>query len=656
MFVQANQLSKIYSTDWVFRNVTFDLQQGERIALVGPNGCGKTTLLKCITKQESWEEGELFIRKGLTIGYLQQIPIFEPEVTVEQVLHEPFTELMHMERRMKVLETEMSAASRPSASATVFESSSQHLTAILEEYGRCQREFELKGGYEIAARIDKVCQGLNISKRMRASAFMQLSGGEKTKISLALILLQEPELLLLDEPTNHLDLAAIEWLEGFLQTYQGTVLVVSHDRYFLDRVAQKIFDLENGELTIYSGNYSAFLKQKEVRLLNEFQAYQEQQKKIKKMRETIKKLRQWANEANPPNAGLHRRANSMQKALDRMEKVRRPILERRKMNLSFELEQRSGKEVVLIEDAILSLGGKELFAGVHLHARFQEKIAIIGANGAGKSTLLKLILGELQPEQGKVKLGSNVKEGYLSQAGIEGYEHETVLAAYRDQANVEEGEARDALARFLFYGASVFRKVKELSGGEKMRLRFAQLMAQDINVLLLDEPTNHLDIDSREVLEDALEEFTGTVIAVSHDRYFLNKLFSKTYELEYKKLHLYLGSYDEVREQRLKRISDHQSLDKKHRLDQKQHKEPHPHKSQSEKTHQMQGTDSKEAVDPLFLEQQIEELEEQIHFLNTALYLPENQDKLEELQRWSEQKLELEQQRDVLLEEWVKNQ
>jgi len=362
------------------------------------------------------------------------------------------------------------------------------------------------------------------------------------------MLLKQPDLLLLDEPTNHLDLMAVEWLGNFLKEYSGTVLVISHDRFFLDEVVNKVVDLEDGEITTYHTNFTGFVKEKEERLLREFQAFEEQQKKIKKMKETIKKLREWANRANPPNAGLHRRARNMERALERMEKLQRPVLNRKKMNLEMDASDRSGKDVIVLKDVSKRFDDKQLFEHVNMHVTYQERAAIIGENGTGKSTLLKMILQQLEPDIGEVRLGSNVKIGYLSQNIFSTIKDETVIEAFREEVNVTEGEARQILARFMFYGYHVFQKVSQLSGGERMRLRLAQLMHQDINLLILDEPTNHLDIDSREVLEEALEDFQGSLLAVSHDRYFLNKLFGKIYWIEAKKLHCFEGDYTWAKE------------------------------------------------------------------------------------------------------------
>ena len=344
------------------------------------------------------------------------------------------------------------------------EQESSVLQKLMERYGIIQEKFAFLGGYEIEANIMKVANGLQVIELFPRS-FLELSGGEQTKVSLAYMLLQKPDLLLLDEPTNHLDLFAVEWLEQFLKEYNGTVVVISHDRYFLDEVVTKIFDLEDGEIHVYHTNYSRFVEEKEERLLQEFQAFQEQQKKIKKMKEAIKRLREWANQANPPNEGLHKRARSMERALERMEKLK-PILERKQMGLQFEGQERSGKDVIVMKEVSKGFAEHLLFNEANLHVRFQERAAIVGRNGTGKTTLLKLLLEEIKPDAGEIRIGSSVKIGYLSQHAY-GNIKSNVLEAFRECVAVTEGEARHILAKFLFYGPAVFKKVTQLSGGEK---------------------------------------------------------------------------------------------------------------------------------------------------------------------------------------------
>ncbi|ASI75983.1 ABC-F type ribosomal protection protein [Bacillus pacificus] len=526
----VNNVTKSFGGNIIFENISLEIKNGERVGLVGRNGSGKTTIFQLLTGMESLDAGAIHMKKGTRIGHVAQIPKFDESMTVYEVLSSAFKIEKELEREMRTLEKHMAE-----------EQESSVLQKLMERYGIIQEKFAFLGGYEIEANIMKVANGLQVTELFHRS-FLELSGGEQTKVSLAYMLLQKPDLLLLDEPTNHLDLFAVEWLEQFLKEYNGTVMVISHDRYFLDEVVTKIFDLEDGEIHVYHTNYSQFVEEKEERLLQEFQAYQEQQKKIKKMKEAIKRLREWANQANPPNEGLHKRARSMERALERMEKLKKPILERKQMGLQFEGQERSGKDVVVMKEVSKRFAEHLLFNEANLHVRFQERAAIVGRNGTGKTTLLKLLLEEIEPDAGEIRIGSSVKIGYLSQHAY-GNMKSNVLEAFRECVAVTEGEARHILAKFLFYGPAVFKKVTQLSGGEKMRLRLAQLMYQDINFLILDEPTNHLDIESREVLEEALEQYNGTILAVSHDRYFLNKLFEKTYWIDECKLFEFAGNY-----------------------------------------------------------------------------------------------------------------
>lgn len=526
----VNNVTKSFGGNIIFENISLEIKNGERVGLVGRNGSGKTTIFGLLTGMESLDAGAIHMKKGTRIGHVAQIPKFDEVLTVYDVLSSAFKVEKELEKEMHALETNMAEEQEQSS-----------LQKLMERYGFIQEKFAFLGGYEIEANIMKVANGLQVTD-LFSRVFTELSGGEQTKVSLAYMLLQKPDLLLLDEPTNHLDLFAVEWLEQFLKEYNGTVMVISHDRYFLDEVVTKIFDLEDGEIHVYHTNYSQFVEEKEERLLQEFQAYQEQQKKIKKRKEAIKRLREWANQANPPNEGLHKRARNMERALERIEKLKRPILERKQMGLQFEGQERSGKDVVVMKEVSKGFAGRPLFEQANLHVRFQERAAIVGRNGTGKTTLLKLLLKEMEPEAGAIRVGSSVKIGYLSQHTYENMKS-NVLEAFRENVAVTEGEARHILAKFLFYGPAVFKKVTQLSGGEKMRLRLAQLMYQDINFLILDEPTNHLDIESREVLEEALEQYNGTILAVSHDRYFLNKLFEKTYWIDECKLFEFAGNY-----------------------------------------------------------------------------------------------------------------
>ncbi|WP_160720945.1 ribosomal protection-like ABC-F family protein [Bacillus sp. USDA818B3_A] len=527
----VNHISKTFGGNTIFKDLSFEVHEGSRIGLVGRNGGGKTTLIKLLANQESVDEGVIHWKKGLKIGYLAQIPDYK-DLKVREVLKTAFEQLIQTESKLQELEMEMGQELLP-----------VKLQSLMDQYGKLQDEFILNGGYEMDAHLDRIASGLNITVLLERE-FAALSGGEKTKVGLGLSLLQNPDLLLLDEPTNHLDLKAIEWLGSYLKDYKGTIILISHDRYFLDEAVTKVLEMEDGEVDLYHTNFSGYVKEKEERLLREFQEYQEQQRKIKKMKEAIKRLRDWANRSNPPSAALHKRATNMQRALDRIETLERPKIDVKKMAIDFEAVERSGKDVIVLDRVSKHFGTRALFDEVNMLVQYKDRTAIVGENGTGKSTLLKMILKEIEADQGTVKVGSSVKAGYLSQHVFQGIGDEQVIDVFRSEVVVNEGEARHILAKFLFYGPAVFRKVNQLSGGERMRLRLAQLMYQDINLLILDEPTNHLDIDSCEVLEEALEQFNGTILAVSHDRYFLNKLFNKIYWLQSGRLHYFAGNYE----------------------------------------------------------------------------------------------------------------
>ncbi|NBI27775.1 ribosomal protection-like ABC-F family protein [Chengkuizengella marina] len=526
----VHDVSKTLGGNIIFEKLRFEVKKGERIGLVGTNGSGKTTILKLISGIEPCDEGKIHIKKEAEVGYLEQIPSFGDQDTVRDVLCGAFKDINDLNKKMRSIEQKM-------------RTDVHNLEKLLKQYGEMQEVFTKLGGYEMEADLMKICNGLGITSLLD-QPFSKCSGGEQTKIGLGLILLKRPELLLLDEPTNHLDIQALQWLENFMKTYQGTVFIVSHDRYFLDEVVNKIFEVEDGELHTYHGNYSYYVEEKEKRILNQFAAFQEQQKKIKKMKETIKQLREWANRANPPNAGLHKRAKNMEKALERIEKIKKPKLENTKMKFNLQMNERSGKDVIRFENVTKGFNEMILFENLSLSVRYQDRIALIGNNGSGKSTILKMILDEIVPDEGSIQLGSNVRIGYLSQHVFQNQHEGRLIDLFREQVHVTEAEARHILAKFMFYGHSVFKKVSQLSGGEKMRVRLAQLMNQDMNLIILDEPTNHLDIDSREVLEETLEQFEGTIICVSHDRYFLNRCFHQTYWLDHGELFKYIGNYD----------------------------------------------------------------------------------------------------------------
>ena len=532
--LNATDVTKKFLDETLFDNVKLTLNSGDTIGLVGRNGEGKTTLLRLLCGSESPTTGIISWKKNIKIGYLDQIPNYADNEKVYTCLKSVFGELNIISEQLKLLEEKMSM-------------DVNDIDELMLRYGNLQSYYEEHGGYEIDAKIRRVASGLNITHLLE-SQWKDLSGGERTKVGIAQILIKPTDLLLLDEPTNHLDFKSIEWLTNYIKNYHGATVVVSHDRYFLDETVNQIIEIDQKNLYPYNGNYSYFVEEREKRLLIEFEAYKTQQKKIKKLKASIKQLRMWASQSNPPNAAMYRRAKSMEKSLNRIKRLDKPILNSKNMKMELEDATRVSNRVIEMED-VTKTYDKLLFEKVNMLVRRGEHIAIIGDNGTGKSTLLKIILGVVSIDNGTIKTANNLKIGYLSQHEFENdADNNTVLNKFREEVNVSEAEARHILADFMFYGKDVFKKVGDLRGGEKIRLRWAQIVHTDYNLLILDEPTNHLDIEAKEIIEDALLNYEGSIITVSHDIYFLNKLFNTTYLLKNKSLKKFEGNYNYIKE------------------------------------------------------------------------------------------------------------
>ncbi|QDH20942.1 ribosomal protection-like ABC-F family protein [Saccharibacillus brassicae] len=537
LMINCYQVKKFYGAEEVLSGVSFDIYEGEKVGLLGGNGAGKSTLFRLLSGAEPPDEGNVSLRRGARVGVLDQIPDYG-EQSVGDVLLGVFGTSLALQAKLRELEASMSGAEGAA------------LDRMLREYGETQEAFERGGGYEIPAKVDTVASGLGISAGQRERPFAELSGGEKTKVALAALLLEEADLLLLDEPTNHLDMEAAAWLESFIRDSSSTIVVVSHDRYFLTQTVEKVIELEDGEATSYPCGYVQYREEKEARLLRQFEDYKEQQKVIKQMKEAIKRLIEWGKKGDNPK--FFRKAASMQKALDRMEKVKRPVLERTAIGLALATDGRTGEDVLTLDAVRKSFGSRVLLREAEALLRYGERAVLVGGNGAGKTTLMRMVLGQESPDAGELRLGSRVRLGYLAQEESPPADRTSVLDYYKEQAAMEEGEARGSLAKFLFYGKDVFKPVAGLSGGEWSRLRLAVLMRQKPNLLLLDEPTNHLDIASREALEEALEEYDGTILAVSHDRFFINRIAQRVWSLESGELVSTLGGYDDYRAERQK--------------------------------------------------------------------------------------------------------
>ncbi len=529
-----NKIQKYYGATMVLEDITFEVQTSEKVGIVGSNGCGKSTLLKIIMGIEGYENGMLSIKKGATLGYLEQIPIYPDSFTVIDVLNSAFEKADSLQKELELLEKQL---------ATVDESNMERL---LNKYSKLQSLYENLGGYEQEEKLSKVCTGLKINDKFKEKLFSQLSGGEKTTIILGKILLQNPDILLLDEPSNHLDLDTMEWLEAYLKDYKGIVIIVSHDRYFLDNVVTKIIEIEDRASKSYDGNYTNFVKERERQLQLQMSAFLDQNKKIKAMEKSIDQLRDWGMRGD--NSKFFKRAASMQKLLDKVQRIDKPVLERESISINVNNAVRSGNDVVIIKKLCKSYGQKVLLNKVELLIKSGEAVALIGVNGCGKSTMLKILLGIEEADDGFASLGSSIKLGYLPQNIFFENENKTILECFREEIAISEGKAREYLAKYMFLGEMVFKKVGTLSGGERSRLKLAVLMYNEVNFLILDEPTNHLDIDSREELEDYLKAFKGTLLFVSHDRYFLNNIASRVVELSKGYLRFYDGNYEYYKE------------------------------------------------------------------------------------------------------------
>ena len=525
--IQVRNLTKFFVIgENLLDNLSFEIQEGERVAILGRNGCGKTTLFNILTGQMDYDSGEVYVNPNKRLGLISQIPKFPAGYTVEDVLRTAYAGLMKLKARMERLEADMAGG------ATAEQ---------LREYDSLSNRFQSGGGYEMDVDVDKVCNGLGIPAEQRAQEFDSLSGGEKTRANLARLLLEKTDILLLDEPTNHLDLRSVEWLEGYIQNFRGTVLAISHDRYFIDQIAQRVIEIADGHAEFYSGNYSFYMDEKQARFDLQMKQYEQEQAKLKQLGYTVERMKGWGIN----NRTLYRRAMSIQHRMDRIRKTERPKTERT-MKASFGERDFSGDVVFKMKNVSKSFGDRTLFSDVNLLVEGGERIALLGDNGTGKSTFIKCLLGE-EDCQGKIQFGPTVKWGYLPQIIHFDHPERSLYDAMLYEKNCTPQMARDRLGAFLFQGEDVFKTVGNLSGGEQSRLRLCMLMDEKINLLILDEPTNHLDIASREWVEAAIEEFEGVLLFVSHDRYFIEKFAERIWLLEDGKIRDFPCGYQKYR-------------------------------------------------------------------------------------------------------------
>ena len=545
MDISIANAKKNYGFKNVLDGFALDITSGEKIGLIGPNGCGKTTLFKLITKEEGLDSGSISIRKGANVRLLSQMPpVVDDECTVRDILTRDFKDVFEIEAHMKELEKQMAVAD------------SNELERILDRYGKLQNRFMDLDGYTIDSKISELCNKFRIDENMLNRKFNTLSGGEKTIVNLASIMLSNPDILLLDEPTNNLDIDTLEWLESYLKSYTGTIILCSHDRYFLDKVVSKIVLIERGKSEIFFGNYSYYLEENERRTLAEFEQYKDQQKMIEAMKRKIKQLQEFGKLAYPGGESFFKRAASIQKRLDKIELLDKPETAK-EIPLNFQMTDRSGKQVLMVRDFDLTVADKDLLDQVSFDVAFKDRTCLMGKNGSGKSTLIKYIMGlyENEQEDNHVRIGSNVSIGYIPQTITFEDDNATILDVARKSYYGSETHLRASLAKFMFNGENVFKRVGTLSGGEKVRLKLFELMQKNVNLLIMDEPTNHIDITTQEVLEEALKEYPGTILFISHDRYFINEIAQKILYIEDKGITEYLGNYDDYRDTKEKQLS-----------------------------------------------------------------------------------------------------
>ena len=535
MLIQLNNVTKNFVVNEIFSNVKMEINDKDRVAIVGRNGAGKSTLLKIISGELSFDSGERTVSKNTTIGYLSQEFIVREDLSIYEEMITCFDEIISLEANLEKLSYELTPENI------------ENDPSLLDRFDRLQNEVLTHKDYHYKSKIESVLYGLDFTKDVFDKKISTFSGGEKTRLSMAKLLLSEPDLLILDEPTNHLDMENVAWLENYLSSYNGAIVIVSHDRYFLDKVVNVVYNLEFGKLKKYVGNYSKFLKQYEEDYEKQLKEFTSQQKDIKRLEEFVQK--------NIARASTSKMAKSRQKVLDKMELIDNPKKDDKAANIEFKIKEQSGRDVLMIENLKVGYDGKQVGSAYNFSVYKGDRIAIVGRNGIGKSTLIKTIAKKQNAIGGSVHYGSKVSLGYYDQKQAEFESSKTILNELWDEYPLmKEAEVRTVLGRFLFRGDSVLKIVRDLSGGEKARLQLAKLMLEKNNLLVLDEPTNHLDITSKQVLEDALENYEGTIVFVSHDRYFINKIANKVLDITGDDYSIYLGNYDyylEKREQEL---------------------------------------------------------------------------------------------------------
>lgn len=632
MILACKDIQKSYGIDVILERVTFHMEEKEKAAIVGVNGAGKTTLFKIITGNIPADGGEVFLPKEASLGYLEQNAQIDSKKTIYQEMLSVFDSIFQIETRLREMEVKMASLS------------GSDLTVLMEQYAKFQHDLESQGGYGYESRIKGVLKGLGFGEEEYHRPLSSLSGGQKTRVYLGRLLLTQPDLLLLDEPTNHLDIDSIQWLEDFLRNYPKSVLLISHDRYFMDRVVHKVIEIENKKSNVYDGNYTHYSEQKSIQREIQWKQFTNQQKEIKRQEQVIQTLRSFNREKSI------KRAESREKNLEKIERLERPenLPEQMRLNLSPRII--SGNDVIYGENLSKSYGQNHLFSHVDFDIKREEKVAIIGPNGVGKSTLFKMILGNVETDSGRIRFGANVHLGYYDQEQQNLDETKTIFEEISDAyPTMTNGQIRNALAAFVFTGDDIFKPISALSGGEKGRVSLAKIMLSESNLLMLDEPTNHLDLFSKGILEDALNHYTGTVIYISHDRYFINKTAQKILELTPNGLICYLGNYDYYLEKKSERAREQTELSSAS-------PEENPSDSSSKtdwlKQKEEQAKIRKRTNQIERLEQQIESTEIRIEELNQMLFQEEISTNAEKAQDVFEEKSRLEQTLEELFEQW----
>ena len=630
--LSCNNLNKSFGIDTILENVSFTVNEYDKVGIIGVNGTGKTTLFKILSGIYGYDSGDIYLGKGVEIGYLEQNTNFHSEGTIFEEVLEVFKDLIEMETYLRDLEVKIAnESSNPN---------SKELEKIMNEYSNKLEKFSELNGYGYKSEAKGVLKGLGFSDEDMDKKINILSGGEKTRVLLAKLLLKNPSLLLLDEPTNHLDSEAIEWLEVFLKQYKGTVIIISHDRYFLDQVVNRVFEIHNKKLRTYNGNYSKFIELSKVEKELELKKFEDQQKEIKKQEESIDRLKAYGREKHL------KRARSKEKMLDKVEVLDRPEMYRKKANIKFSPSVTSGNDVLEARDISMGYGDRTLFRNLNLNIYRGEKVALIGPNGAGKSTLFKIIMNSLQPLTGSVKLGTNVHVDYFHQEQKTLNLDNTIIdEIWNDHPQLTQTTLRTMLGAFLFEDEEVFKKISTLSGGERARVAILKLILSNSNFLLLDEPTNHLDIDSKEVLEEALLNYEGTLFTISHDRYFLNTVIDKILVLDENGITEYLGNYDYYIEK--KKQAQEMSI-----VATTEEKTKTQLKDEKRKEREQREIEKKARVKRQNIEKEIEEVELKIEELDVLMCQEEVYSNPEKAKEVSQNKSDLENRLSQLYEEW----